>query len=64
MDISLNTKNRKYQDDGYHIRKFDLQARRMANAGAKLAGVDIGTWIAQAVKEKFTRDVTINRTGD
>jgi len=64
MVTELNIKKRKYRDDGYHIREFDLEARRMANAGAKLAGVAIGTWIAQAVKEKFARDVTINRTGD
>ena len=55
MDILSNTK--KYQDDGYHIRRFDVKARRLARAGASIAGVDIGTWIAQAVKEKFNRDI-------
>jgi len=64
MATTLNTKKNKYRDDGYHIREFDPEARRLANAGASLAGVNIGTWIAQAVKEKFARDVTINRTGD
>jgi len=66
MDTSSNTKpnTKKYRDDGYHIREFDPEARRMANAGASLADVNIGTWIAQAVKEKFTRDVTNNRMGD
>jgi len=66
MDTSLNTKpdTKKYRDDGYHIRSFAIEARRMAKAGATVAGVDIGTWIGQAVKEKFTRDVTNNRTGD
>ena len=55
MDTSLNTK--KYRDDGYHIRRFDKKAQRLAKAGASIAGVDIGTWIAQAVKEKFNRDI-------
>lgn len=64
MGTASNTKKCKYRDDGYHIREFDPEARRMANAGASLANVHIGTWIAQAVKEKFTRDVTNNRTGD
>lgn len=63
MAIELNTKNHKYPGD-YHIRQFDSEARRMANAGATLADVDIGAWIAQAVKEKFSRDVANNRTGD
>ncbi len=56
MDILLNTKTRK--DKGYHIRDFDPKARRLAKAGASVAGVDIGTWISQAVKEKFNRDIT------
>lgn len=43
---------------GYHIRNFDPKARRLAKAGASVAGVDIGTWISQAVKEKFARDIT------
>ena len=55
MGTLSNTK--KYRDDDYHIRKFDLKARRLAKAGASIAGVDIGTWITQAVKEKFNRDV-------
>ena len=55
MAISLN--NKKYRDDGYHIRRFDRKAQRLAKAGASIAGVDIGTWIAQAVKEKFNRDI-------
>jgi hypothetical protein len=55
MDTSLSTKTRK--DKGYHIRNFDPKARRLAKAGASVAGVDIGTWISQAVKEKFTRDI-------
>lgn len=55
MDTLFNTKPKK--DKGYHIRKFDPKARRLAKAGASVAGVDIGTWIAQAVKEKFNRDI-------
>jgi len=42
---------------GYHIRNFDPKARRLARAGASVAGIDIGTWISQAVKEKFNRDI-------
>ena len=53
MDTLLNTKTGK----GYHIRDFDPKARRLAKAGASVAGVDIGTWISQAVKEKFNRDI-------
>ncbi len=41
---------------GYHIRDFDDPARRLAKAGAAIAGVPIGEWIAQAVTEKFQRD--------
>jgi len=52
---------KKYRDDGYHIRRFDVEARRLARAGALVAGVDIGTWIAQAVKEKFNRDVSAKK---
>ena len=52
----LNTKTKK--DKGYHVRNFDPKARRFAKAGASVAGVDIGTWISQAVKEKFARDIT------
>lgn len=44
------------RDKGYHIRGFDKTARRMAKAGAGLAGTDIGEWIARAVREKFVRD--------
>ena len=62
MDILSNTK--KYRDDGYHIRRFDKKAQRLAKAGASIAGVDIGTWIAQAVKEKFNRDVTARKKED
>jgi len=54
---------KKYRDDGYHIRKFDPEARRIAGAGAKLAGVDIGTWISQAVREKFDRDIAGKKEG-
>ena len=46
----------KLKDKGYHIRCFDKKARRMAKAGASLAGTDIGRWIARAVQEKFARD--------
>ena len=60
MAIALNTK----KDKGYHIRNLDLEARRLAKAGATLAGIGIGPWIARAIQEKFTRDVTNNRTGD
>lgn len=45
------------KDKGYHIRNFDPKARRLAKAGASIAGVDIGTWISQAVREKFARDI-------
>jgi hypothetical protein len=47
----------KKKDKGYHIRNFDPKARRLAKAGASVAGVDIGTWISQAAKEKFARDI-------
>ena len=60
MVIELNTK----KDKGYHIRDFDLEARRLAKVAAYMSGVNIGPWIAQAVKEKFARDVANNRTGD
>ena len=53
MDTSCKGK----KDKGYHIRSFDPKARRLAKAGASVAGVDIGTWISQAVKEKFNRDI-------
>jgi hypothetical protein len=53
MAISTKSKNEK----GYHIRGFDPKARRLAKAGASVAGVDIGTWISRAVKEKFQRDI-------
>lgn len=61
MDTLSNTK--KYRDDGYHIRKFDKKAHRLAKAGASIAGVDIGTWISQAVREKFDRDVARKKEG-
>ena len=47
----------KKKEKGYHIRNFDPKARRLARAGASVAGVDIGAWISQAVKEKFQRDI-------
>ena len=46
------------KDKGYHIRNFDPKARRLAKAGASVAGIDIGAWISQAVREKFTRDIS------
>ena len=52
-----------HKDKGYHIRKFDPKARRLAKGGASVAGVDIGTWISQAVKEKFARDIS-NKGGE
>ena len=61
MDTSLSAKTRK--DKGYHIRNFDPRARRLAKAGASVAGVDIGSWISQAVNEKFARDVTKGGNG-
>jgi len=56
MDTMTATKPKK--DKGYHVRNFDPKARRLAKAGASVAGVDIGMWISQAVKEKFARDIT------
>jgi hypothetical protein len=55
MDTLLNAKPKK--DKGYHVRNFDPKARRLAKAGASVAGVDIGTWLSQAAKEKFNRDI-------
>jgi hypothetical protein len=55
MDTSLISKPKK--DKGYHVRNFDPEARRLSRAGASVAGVDVGTWISQAVKEKFQRDI-------
>jgi len=55
MDTSLKAKLKK--DKGYHIRNFDPKARRLAKGGASVSGVDIGTWISKAVKEKFARDI-------
>ena len=52
MDTSTKKK-----DKGYHVRNFDPKARRLAKGGASVSGVDIGTWISQAVKEKFARDI-------
>ncbi len=53
MATSLKGKKEK----GYHIRDFDPEARRLAKAAAAMAGVSIGAWIAEAVKEKFNRDI-------
>jgi len=55
MATLSSTKPKK--DKGYHIRNFDPRARRLAKGGASVSGVDIGTWISQAVKEKFARDI-------
>jgi hypothetical protein len=55
MDTSLSNKPKK--EKGYHIKNFDPRARRLAKAGASVAGVPIGSWISQAVKEKFARDI-------
>jgi len=52
MDTSTKKKVK-----GYHIRNFDPKARRLAKGGASVSGVDIGTWISKAVKEKFARDI-------
>ena len=57
MDTALRAKKEK----GYHIRNFDPRARRLAKAGASVAGVNIGVWISQAIKEKFTRDIATQR---
>ena len=59
MANSLGTK----RDKGYHVRNFDAKARRLAKAGAAVAGVPIGTWISQAIKEKFNRDIA-NKGGE
>ena len=59
MTNSLGIKREK----GYHIRNFDAKARRLAKAGAAVSGVDIGTWISQAIKEKFNRDIA-NKGGE
>ena len=56
MTTLLDTKPK--NEKGYHVRNFDPKARRLAKAGASVAGVDIGTWISQAVKEKFNRDIS------
>lgn len=56
MDTMTVTKPK--NEKGYHIRNFDPKARRLAKAGASVAGVDIGMWISQAVKEKFARDIS------
>jgi len=55
MPTLLDTKPK--NEKGYHIRNFDPEARRLARAGAFMAGVATGTWISQAVKEKFNRDI-------
>jgi len=46
----------KAKEKGYHIRGLDDEARRLAKAGAAIADIPIGEWIAQAVREKFLRD--------
>ena len=46
------------KDKGYHVRNFDPKARRLAKAPTCVAGVDIGTWLSQAAKEKFARDIS------
>jgi hypothetical protein len=56
MEILSSTKPK--NERGYHVRNFDPKARRLAKAGASVAGVDIGIWISQAVKEKFARDIS------
>ena len=52
MDTSTKKKVK-----GYHIRNFDPKARRLAKGGASIAGVGIGAWISQAIREKFARDI-------
>jgi len=54
----METELKQKKDKGYHVRNFDPKARRLAKAGASVAGVDIGMWISQAVKEKFNRDIS------
>lgn len=44
------------KEKGYHLRGFTDEARRLAKAGAAIANVPIGEWVAQAVREKFERD--------
>ena len=44
-------------DKGYHIRQFPTDAQRLAKAGACLADTSVGEWIAEAVREKFDRDL-------
>jgi len=53
METALKPK----KDKGYHVRNFDPKARRLAKAGASVAGLDIGTWLSQAANEKFARDI-------
>ena len=52
------------KDKGYHIRDFDINARRLAKAGASVAGIGIGPWISQAIVEKFNRNILNNSTGE
>ncbi len=59
MDATLKVK----KDKGYHIKNFDSKARRLAKAGASVADIAIGTWISQAVKEKFNRDIVSKKEG-
>jgi len=49
------------KEKGYHIKDFDPKARRLAKAGASVAGVKVGIWIGQAVKEKFNRDIATKK---
>ena len=39
-----------------HIRDFPQDAWRIAKAAAQLTGLNMGTWIAQAIIEKWSRD--------
>ena len=55
--------NIKCRDKGYHIREFDAKAKRLAKAGASIAGIPIGAWISQAVREKFNRDIARSKEG-
>jgi hypothetical protein len=56
--MSVPSEIKPKNEKGYHVRNFDPKARRLAKAGASVAGVDIGAWISQAVREKFARDIS------
>ncbi len=43
-------------DTGYHIRDFPADARRLAKAGSFLSGKKLGSWIAEAVREKWQKE--------